>query len=55
MPLEVQRSPIEKLIFYARNPRNNDTAGQTAVLERYGLTFDQIAGERSREVWDAAA
>ena len=30
-------------------------SGQKAVLEGDGRTFDQIAGERGKEVWDAAA
>jgi DNA modification methylase len=30
-------------------------SGQKAVLEGDGRTFDQVAGERRKEVWDAAA
>ena len=70
--MEVRTWPIEKLIFYARNPRKHDKvvdrkhvgvvverwqslSGKKAILEGDGRPFDQIAKERAKEVWDAAA
>ena len=52
--MEVQMWPIEKLIFYARNPRKNDKVVDRMV-EGDGRTFDRLASERATEVWDAAA
>ena len=54
--------PIDKLVFYARNPRKNDSAvdhmcssiretltGSEATLDGDGRTFEEIARERSKE------
>jgi hypothetical protein len=36
-------------------PRGQSLRGQEAVRERDGRRFDQIAGARREEVWNAAA
>jgi hypothetical protein len=33
-PLQVLIWPVDQLIFYARNPRKNDAAGETCSVQR---------------------
>ena len=48
--MKIHMGPVEKLVFYARNPRKNDKA-----VDRMASSLKTFAHERTQEVWDAAA